>query len=79
METIKEGIKHWTLGPFHPVTITERSKGSKKKHFCLEWLDKQARNSWFSNQNSEHVNKTINGASGVMSEMEKSGTRISDE
>ncbi|CAK7342644.1 unnamed protein product [Dovyalis caffra] len=44
-ETIKEGIKHWALGPFNPVTIPERSKGSKKKHFCLEWLDKQAINS----------------------------------
>jgi cis-zeatin O-glucosyltransferase len=43
-ETIKEGIKHWALGPFNPVTIPERSESSKKQHFCLEWLDKQAKN-----------------------------------
>ncbi|KAL3569205.1 hypothetical protein D5086_029095 [Populus alba] len=40
-DTIKEGIKHWALGPFNPVTIPE---SSKKQHFCLEWLDKQAKN-----------------------------------
>jgi cis-zeatin O-glucosyltransferase len=26
------------------VTIPERSESSKKQHFCLEWLDKQAKN-----------------------------------
>jgi cis-zeatin O-glucosyltransferase len=41
-ETLKEGNKHWALGPFNPVTIPERSK---KKKFCLDWLDKKARNS----------------------------------
>lgn len=42
--TMKENIKHWALGPFNPVTLPER-KSSKEKHFCLAWLDKQARNS----------------------------------
>ncbi|KAG5242636.1 hypothetical protein OIU78_003598 [Salix suchowensis] len=41
-QTAKEGIKHWALGPFNPVTIPERSK---TKRFCLDWLDKHARNS----------------------------------
>ncbi|KAJ6921806.1 hypothetical protein NC652_015678 [Populus alba x Populus x berolinensis] len=41
-ETAEEGIKHWALGPFNPVTIPERSE---KKRFCLDWLDKHARNS----------------------------------
>lgn len=43
-KTTKEGIKHWALGPFNPVTVPVRSKSSKKQHFCLEWLDKQAEN-----------------------------------
>ncbi|KAJ9184833.1 hypothetical protein P3X46_004520 [Hevea brasiliensis] len=37
--------KHWALGPFNPVIIPAERKGSDGKHFCLEWLDKQARNS----------------------------------
>ncbi|KAL5743925.1 hypothetical protein ACOSP7_026788 [Xanthoceras sorbifolium] len=42
--TIAENIKHWALGPFNPVTIPKK-KGSNSRHFCLEWLDKQASNS----------------------------------
>ncbi|OAY40388.1 zeatin O-glucosyltransferase [Manihot esculenta] len=49
-ETLEEIVstkkKHWALGPFNPVIIpAERSKGTNGRHFCLEWLDKQARNS----------------------------------
>ncbi|KAJ9181065.1 hypothetical protein P3X46_009236 [Hevea brasiliensis] len=43
-EKMEDNKKHWALGPFNPVTIPER-KGSYGNHFCLEWLDKQGRNS----------------------------------
>ncbi|KAF2289359.1 hypothetical protein GH714_035361 [Hevea brasiliensis] len=43
-EKMEDNKKHWALGPFNPVTIPER-KGSYGNHICLEWLDKQARNS----------------------------------
>ncbi|OAY43230.1 zeatin O-glucosyltransferase [Manihot esculenta] len=42
----KRTKKYWALGPFNPVTkSSETDQGSTGKHFCLEWLDKQARNS----------------------------------
>lgn len=44
--TMKENIKHWALGPFNPVVLVpDQKKGSNSRHFCLEWLDKQALNS----------------------------------
>ncbi|XP_045807849.1 zeatin O-glucosyltransferase-like [Trifolium pratense] len=42
LELIEKTIsskKHWALGPFHPLTIEKN--GSKDKHSCIEWLDKQ--------------------------------------
>ncbi|EEF30257.1 UDP-glucosyltransferase, putative [Ricinus communis] len=42
--TVKEKKTHWALGPFNPVSITERTD-SDQRHSCLDWLDKQARNS----------------------------------
>ncbi|KAJ0100454.1 hypothetical protein Patl1_20462 [Pistacia atlantica] len=41
-ETMSNKIKNWALGPFNPVTIVPQKKN---RHFCLEWLDKQAPNS----------------------------------
>ncbi|TXG70331.1 hypothetical protein EZV62_005266 [Acer yangbiense] len=44
--TRAKNIKHWALGPFNPVAITKnKQKDSNRKHYCLEWLDKQAPNS----------------------------------
>ncbi|KAK2651887.1 hypothetical protein Ddye_011743 [Dipteronia dyeriana] len=44
--TIAKNTKHWALGPFNPVAITKsKQKDSNRKHYCLEWLDKQAPNS----------------------------------
>ncbi|KAL3534387.1 hypothetical protein ACH5RR_002848 [Cinchona calisaya] len=34
--------KQWVIGPFNPVVI---SNEQKKRHYCLDWLDKQASNS----------------------------------
>lgn len=34
--------KQWAIGPFNPVAI---NKDSKRRHKCLDWLDKQAPNS----------------------------------
>ncbi|KAI9120366.1 hypothetical protein K1719_007399 [Acacia pycnantha] len=35
--------KHWALGPFNPVVIERKSP--QRRHFSLEWLDKQEQNS----------------------------------
>ncbi|KAA8517144.1 hypothetical protein F0562_017437 [Nyssa sinensis] len=43
-EQISKNKKHWALGPFNPVAISENNK-SKQRHECLEWLDNQAPNS----------------------------------
>ncbi|XVE75578.1 hypothetical protein DITRI_Ditri12bG0104800 [Diplodiscus trichospermus] len=42
-ETTK-GKENWALGPFNPVRIPEKNS-SAARHYCLEWLDKQAINS----------------------------------
>ncbi|KAL3534384.1 hypothetical protein ACH5RR_002845 [Cinchona calisaya] len=34
--------RQWVIGPFNPVVITNEGK---KRHYCLDWLDKQASNS----------------------------------
>ncbi|KAF2289358.1 hypothetical protein GH714_035355 [Hevea brasiliensis] len=45
-ETMEERTKkHWALGPFNPLTVPAKTRGSNGKHICLAWLDKQARNS----------------------------------
>ncbi|XP_027177054.1 zeatin O-glucosyltransferase-like [Coffea eugenioides] len=36
--------KQWAIGPFNPVETNDQ-KNSKKRHYCLDWLDKQATNS----------------------------------
>ncbi|XP_027902238.1 zeatin O-glucosyltransferase-like [Vigna unguiculata] len=41
MELIERMIgskSHWALGPFNPLSI---EKSEKRKHFCIEWLDRQ--------------------------------------
>ncbi|XWS66320.1 hypothetical protein CRYUN_Cryun05aG0189700 [Craigia yunnanensis] len=42
-ETMR-GKQNWALGPFNPVRIPEKNS-SATRHYCLEWLDKQAKNS----------------------------------
>ncbi|XVF75763.1 hypothetical protein PTKIN_Ptkin13bG0213300 [Pterospermum kingtungense] len=40
------GKKYWALGPFNPVRVPEKNNDSSvTRHYCLEWLDKQAINS----------------------------------
>ncbi|CAA2961221.1 zeatin O-glucosyltransferase-like [Olea europaea subsp. europaea] len=43
-ENTKGTDKLWAIGPFNPVVIHER-KDSNSRHKCLEWLDKQLKNS----------------------------------
>nr|AAM09517.1 putative glucosyltransferase [Phaseolus lunatus] len=43
MEVIPGGKKVWALGPFNPLAVEK--KGSKERHSCMEWLDKQEPNS----------------------------------
>ncbi|TKY73184.1 Zeatin O-glucosyltransferase [Spatholobus suberectus] len=43
MESITGGKKIWALRPFNPLAIEK--KGSKGRHLCMEWLDKQEPNS----------------------------------
>ncbi|CAI9098012.1 OLC1v1034559C1 [Oldenlandia corymbosa var. corymbosa] len=33
--------KHWAIGPFNPLDITQNRVSGQKRHKCLEWLDKQ--------------------------------------
>nr|BBC62106.1 glucosyltransferase 5 [Nemophila menziesii] len=40
-ENVSETNKQWSIGPFNRVAIST----SKKRHECLEWLDKKAPNS----------------------------------
>ncbi|PIN16060.1 UDP-glucuronosyl and UDP-glucosyl transferase [Handroanthus impetiginosus] len=35
-----ENKKHWAIGPFNPVEMTEK-KPDELRHECLRWLDKQ--------------------------------------
>lgn len=42
--TVAGTFNHWALGPFNPVTLPNKG-GSNGRHFCLEWLDKQEKNS----------------------------------
>ncbi|XWS59094.1 hypothetical protein CRYUN_Cryun08bG0092500 [Craigia yunnanensis] len=47
LELIAETMRrkeHWALGPFNPVRIADKNS-SATRHYCLEWLDKQAMNS----------------------------------
>ncbi|XP_010672884.2 zeatin O-glucosyltransferase [Beta vulgaris subsp. vulgaris] len=37
--TNKSQIKHFAIGPFHPVNI--ENKNSENRHQCLKWLDEQ--------------------------------------
>ncbi|CAI9099840.1 OLC1v1036722C1 [Oldenlandia corymbosa var. corymbosa] len=37
--------KNWAVGPFNPVVINEKELNPKKRHYCLDWLDKQPPNS----------------------------------
>ncbi|XP_027176207.1 zeatin O-glucosyltransferase-like [Coffea eugenioides] len=41
---ITDSDKQWAIGPFNPVEMNEQ-KNSMKRHYCLDWLDKQAPNS----------------------------------
>ncbi|KAL0334327.1 UNVERIFIED_CONTAM: Zeatin O-glucosyltransferase [Sesamum angustifolium] len=36
--------KLWAVGPFNPVVFPEK-KGSRTRHECLDWLDRQSPNS----------------------------------
>ncbi|XVE61111.1 hypothetical protein DITRI_Ditri06bG0013500 [Diplodiscus trichospermus] len=40
-----KGKQNWALGPFNPVRIAEKNSSAPTRHYCLEWLDKQAMNS----------------------------------
>ncbi|KAK9724990.1 hypothetical protein RND81_05G113600 [Saponaria officinalis] len=42
--TMSSNMKHFAIGPFHPVEINPETKGDKR-HECLEWLDKQEKDS----------------------------------
>ncbi|OMO51036.1 UDP-glucuronosyl/UDP-glucosyltransferase [Corchorus capsularis] len=41
-ETIR-GKRHWALGPCNPVKLPDEK--NTRRHYCLEWLDKQGKNS----------------------------------
>ncbi|KAL0346224.1 UNVERIFIED_CONTAM: Zeatin O-glucosyltransferase [Sesamum radiatum] len=41
---ITDTEKLWAVGPFHPVVFPEK-KGSRTRHECLDWLDRQSTNS----------------------------------
>lgn len=38
-------IKHFAIGPLNPGKTNIRSKGEVQRHRCLEWLDKQEKDS----------------------------------
>nr|XP_027066064.1 zeatin O-glucosyltransferase-like [Coffea arabica] len=38
---ITDSDKQWAIGPFNPVEMNGQ-KNSEKRHYCLNWLDKQA-------------------------------------
>ncbi|KAL2940937.1 Zeatin O-glucosyltransferase, partial [Bienertia sinuspersici] len=42
MEKLKINLKHFAIGPFHQVA---QNTSFKSKHHCLEWLDKQEKDS----------------------------------
>ncbi|CDP12478.1 unnamed protein product [Coffea canephora] len=43
--SIIDNDKQWAVGPLNPVVIIDGLKNSNKRHYCLEWLDKQAQDS----------------------------------
>ncbi|KAK9676571.1 hypothetical protein RND81_11G086000 [Saponaria officinalis] len=44
MMTMSSNMKNFAIGPFHPFEMKPESKG-QKRHECLEWLDKQEKDS----------------------------------
>lgn len=48
LNKLGDNKKHWAIGPFNPVSISEKKEGgsnSGTRHVCLDWLDKQEANS----------------------------------
>ncbi|KAM7500145.1 hypothetical protein LguiA_024559 [Lonicera macranthoides] len=44
-EEVSGKTKHWAIGPLNPVLVDQNQNQNKKRHTCLNWLDKQTANS----------------------------------
>ncbi|KAK9664369.1 hypothetical protein RND81_14G036700 [Saponaria officinalis] len=69
-------IKHFAIGPFNPVDLTSSRSGNKERHECLEWLDKQEKDTVLyisfgstTSMNDEQINELAQG-------LEKSGQKF---
>ncbi|KAL9244305.1 hypothetical protein vseg_018093 [Gypsophila vaccaria] len=45
MMTMGSNMKTFAIGPFHPVEVMKSEGKGEKRHECLEWLDKQEKDS----------------------------------
>nr|XP_027067788.1 zeatin O-glucosyltransferase-like [Coffea arabica] len=67
--------KQWAIGPFNPVVINEQQH-SNKRHYCLEWLDKQAPNSVIYISFGSSVSVSDDEAKEIAIGLEKSGQKF---
>ncbi|KAL3534388.1 hypothetical protein ACH5RR_002849 [Cinchona calisaya] len=72
----KHAEKHWAVGPFNPVVIINDQKSSKKRHYCLDWLDKQAPNSVIFVSFGSTTSVSDEEAKEIANGLEKSGQKF---
>ncbi|XP_071720533.1 zeatin O-glucosyltransferase-like [Rutidosis leptorrhynchoides] len=76
-EKLKTGAsKNWAVGPFNPVTITDRKNASTESIKLLNWLDEQQPNSVIYVSFGTTVSLTVEEAKEIATGLEESGVKF---